>query len=159
MPTNTSTLFDQPPPPEWPPQRLVLFLDECIPVEVGERLKALLQDHPHQPEIKHLTEYYGRVGIPDEIWAAEIQRSGWLPLTADRGKRNFGRKLPSILRELKIVHVSLSARVHQLKTPDKALAISACWPKIVNVWQSRVGCCHSIQFDAKRAYFRLIAKD
>jgi len=81
-----------------------------------------------------------------------------LRLAADRGKRNFGRKLPLILRELGIVHISLSARVHQLKTPDKALAIAACWSKLVSVWQSRAGCCHSIQFDAKRTYFRLVAK-
>jgi hypothetical protein len=136
----------------------VLFLDECIPAEVGKRLSDLLRDHPHEPDIKHLTDYYRQAGVPDDIWAADLQRFGWLPLTADRGRKNFGRKLPLILRELNVIHISLSSAVHRLKSPEKALAVVACWPKIISIWQARVGCCHSIQYDAKRTCFRLISK-
>jgi hypothetical protein len=137
----------------------VLFLDECIPVQVGRLLATFLKDHPNRPEIKHQTDYYNKKqGVPDEIWVDEIKRNGWLPITSDRGKRNVGQKLPLLMREKGVVYVALSSQVHDLKSPQKAEAIVACWAKIVEVWTMRIGCCHCIQFDNKRTYFRLVQK-
>lgn len=157
MPIDTSIPFDQPLRPDRPPE-LVLFLDECIPREVGERLKMLLVDQPHQPKIVHLTDFYDQPGIPDESWATMVKQRGWLPLTADRGKKNFGRKLPLIMQELRVVHISLSSAVHQLKTPAKSLALVSCWTRAVHVWQNQIGCCHVLRFDEKRTAFRLVSK-
>jgi hypothetical protein len=162
LPTGTSTPSAPPPPPDQPAAtvvpptpRLVLFLDECIPEEIGARLVEFLGNRQERPRCVHLLEFF-RAGTPDTEWLQKIRDDGWLPVTGDRGRSNNGPKLPRLCRELGIIHIVLSARVYDLPAIDRALAIAACWLDIVDVWQTRRGCGHLLQFKDRRQGFKLV---
>lgn len=136
-------------------RQLVLFLDECIPERVATLLSDLLRERPERPRFVHLYEFY-RAGTPDETWIEQMRLRSWLPLTADRGRSSNGPKLPRLCRELGVVHVALSASVHALTAPDKALAIAACWLGIVDLWRNPSGCVHSLRYNDNRLEFKLV---
>ncbi|HEX4793259.1 MAG TPA: hypothetical protein VH370_05680 [Humisphaera sp.] len=149
------TLFDPPqtPPPE---KQLVLFLDECVPRAIGARLIEFLGDRPEQPQARHALEFFKQGSGDDRDWARIVKENGWFPITADRGMSNKGEKLPRILKELGIVHVSFSGAVNRLPVRDKVLALAACWLDIVDVWRRQVGCAHRLCLTADGKGFRLV---
>ena len=155
LPTNISTPFDRQPPPDPPHRPLVLFLDECIPRDLGERLAAFLSDRENPLSVIHLLDLY-RQGVEDVVWAKRASTERWLPISADRGKSNRGEKLPAICKSLGLVNISLSAKVHALPSRDKLLAIIGCWLEIEEVWRNRIGCTHSLRFNDRKTAFRLV---
>lgn len=133
----------------------MIFLDECIPRDLAKRISGLLVDRPEAPIVKHLLDLYAQ-GIDDRTWAQLAKDNHWLPISADRGQSNRGEKLPRLFKELGLVNVSLSAKVHLLPARDKVLAIGACWLQIVDAWQNQIGCTHSLRFTDNGQGFRLV---
>ena len=134
----------------------MLFLDECVPIEVGDRLTPLLQGRPERPVVRHLVREF-EPGTADRVWLQVVKANRWLLLTADRGKSNRGEKLPRVCRELGVIHVVLSATLHS-RTPssEKALAVADCWSDIVEVWTNRIGCGHSLRRRDRGPGYRLV---
>lgn len=134
-----------------------MFLDECVPEVIGDRLVAFLGDRPERPAFHHLLSMFPP-GEEDRVWLTAIKETGWLVVTADRGKSNRGEKLPRLCLELGIIHVVLSATLHRRSVGDRALALAACWENIVEVWRDRIGCGHSLRANDQGPGFKLVDK-
>jgi hypothetical protein len=139
------------------PPGLVLFLDECVPAIVGDRLITFLGDRPERPSARHLLTAFPR-GTPDRQWLEVVKASGWLLVTADRGKSNRGEKLPRLCLEMGVIHIVFSATLHARPANDRALALAAVWLDIVDVWQNRIGCGHVVRVRDRGKGFKLVDK-
>lgn len=99
------------------------LFDECIGKPVMESIRQLVQS---AAAFAHICDYLNQ-GVLDAEWVPRIAADGgWVVITADGGKQSKrGNKLPDLCRHYGITHVVLSAKLHGLKSREKAAAVAA----------------------------------
>ena len=128
MPSDSSTNSLEPP-------ELTVFLDECIPIVLVEKLTTLLSDRPERPKFVHLLQLM-RQGAHDPEWAAQCKRCGWLPITKDSSRSNRGPKLVRVAASIGLFYVVLSPTVSAQKAHELARSIVCLWPGILAAYRS-----------------------
>lgn len=109
-----------------------IFLDECLPKKIAQFLKneGSIFTKKYPCNIEYVPDIY-QSGAKDKDWipeAAKISHS--LIITADRGRKKQGDKLPEICMKNKIKNLVLSPSIQKEGLADIAVAIFACWDKI-----------------------------
>lgn len=85
-------------------QRPKLLLDENIGRPLTESIASVLEWHESEPEVWHLLQFE-KAGTPDPEWLKRAADDDWVILSADRGKRYGGGKLPLLCLEYRITHI------------------------------------------------------
>jgi hypothetical protein len=104
----------------------------------------------HLPEgsrLEHLLGLYQQQNILDEIWVPRIAQEGWMVLSADRGKRCGGEKLPKLLVQYEIRHILVSGRLHNMRLDQKLRVIIDLWDRILQAYDSPPGSRFLLQMD------------
>lgn len=109
---------------------LKFVFDECLGRPIVEAIARLVEFHPAKPVVKHLLELFP-VTQPDAEWIPKLANDGYIVISTDRGKSNFGAKLPHVCRESGAIHVLISAALHKRKQFEKARAVLAVWTDLM----------------------------
>ena len=113
------------------PQVKLLF-DECVGSHIAEKLAQFLLDTGQNVEVKHIREFQ-QLGTPDEIWVPKLSALGYVTITGDRSKDPKKTKLKLLCVKFQMTLLMLATSVYQLKSADKAIALTAAWHKIMQV--------------------------
>lgn len=111
---------------------LRLLFDECVGKPTMLAIAELLVAEPEKPDLQHVLDFQSQ-GVRDEVWVPKAATEGRIIITADRGKRGGGAKLPLLCRRYGITHVMLSATLHHRKGFEKAAAILTVWPELAKL--------------------------
>jgi hypothetical protein len=109
----------------------VLF-DENIGKPIACAIAQLLAFYRPAPEVMHLIDFEGREGSDDRQWIPKLSEGGWIVVSGDMGRKKRDARLPAICRIAGITHFLFSGTLHNSKQFEKARAIIALWPKIVD---------------------------
>ena len=116
-----------------------LLFDECVGAPVAEHFGLFLKGiYPEPHEVRHCLDFQ-KQGIPDEQWIPEMARNRFMVITADRGKRTNGKKLPLLCVKFAMTHIMFGPSVHDLKSSAKVLALGAVWEKIIAAYHGERG--------------------
>lgn len=89
-------------------------------------------------------------GLGDSIWTERLKPEGWVVVTADKGRKKRGEKLPILCFRLGITLVRLTSTVHHLKMAEKAPFLIAA----VQEWNAQTfaeaGRCYSLHMQDNR---------
>ena len=107
---------------------LKLLFDENFGRPTVEKLRQFLAGTEPAPELANVVDYLG--GGKDEVWIPRLRAEGWIVITADRGRRSGGVKLPGLCVAHGVTHVLLSKSVHHSSQFEKARAVLAVWPEL-----------------------------
>lgn len=121
------------------------LLDECLPKGIVAVAASALQLIDASADVAHLLDKFP-AGTPDRLWVPTIADEGeWVVITADRGSQsNIEDKLPLVCRQLRVVHVLLSAGIHKRTAFFKGLAISHCAQQLLDASSAAAGTGFSI---------------
>lgn len=125
-------------------QTIRLLFDDCLSKHAVAALAQLAGFSRGEVAVKHLVDF-AMAGEDDESWIPRVPSDGWIILTADRGKKNKGGKLPLICQRCRITYVLLSAALHTKNTFDRMRAILAVWPDLLTVSVDEPGCGYLIR--------------
>jgi hypothetical protein len=125
-------------------QTIRLLFDDCLSKHAVAALAQLANFSRGQVEIRHLVDF-AMGGEDDEHWIPSIPAEGWMIVTADRGKKNKGGKLPIICQRCRITYVLLSAALHTKNTFDRMRAVLAVWPDLLAASADERGCGYLIR--------------
>jgi hypothetical protein len=125
-------------------QIIRLLFDDCLSKHAVGALAQLAAFSKGTVEVKHLVDF-AMSGEDDEIWIPRIPGEGWVIVTADRGKKNKGGKLPLICQRCRISYVLLSAALRSKNTFDRMRAIIAVWPELAAACADEPGCGYLIR--------------
>jgi hypothetical protein len=128
LPSDSSTNSSEPP-------ELTVFLDECIPIVLVEKLTVLLSDRPEKPKFVHLLQLMQQ-GTQDPAWATRCKKAGWLPITKDSSRSNRGPKLAKVAASIGLFYVVISPNVASQKAHELARCIVCLWPEILAAYRS-----------------------
>ena len=123
-----------------------ILFDENFGKPLVLALARFLDWYDEPVEITHLFQF-ANASEKDEVWIPRISAGGWLLITADKGKRCGGRKLPEVCRDHGVSHVLLSTAIHKAKQFEKARAIVAVWPRIVQAARWTRGTRYSLRYE------------
>ena len=90
----------------------------------------------------------------DSVWIPMIaQEEGWIVVTADRGKHSRkDERLPLICREFSVTYVMLTSGLHKRTMYYKYLAISSCWPALLDAASHPPGTGFSLGIHGERQF-------
>jgi hypothetical protein len=109
-----------------------LLFDENFGKPLILALRQLVTVCQEQVEIAHILDFYEQGQVDDDVWIRNLPNN-WTVISADRGKRKGGPKLPQICVEMKITHVLLSAKLHEMKQFQKIRMVLSLWPNLISV--------------------------
>lgn len=107
-----------------------LLFDENFSRPLIRDLATLAAYSPDNPSLTHLLEL-SPPGVGDDVWIPRVASEGFIVITADRGKRSGGPKLPAVCEANNVTHLLLSGRVSQTVQFEKARALLAVWPELL----------------------------
>mgnify|MGYP001272872431 CR=1 FL=1 len=107
------------------------MFDENLGRPIVGALAGLLGFDKPRPQVAHLIEYLESTGEKDEVWIPRLAAEGWTVVTADKGSRGGGSKLPRICREHRITHVLLVGRLVHSPQFEKARSVLVIWPELL----------------------------
>lgn len=128
------------------------FFDECLSRPVVEtQITDSLRLYGSDAEVAHLLTKFGRQGVKDSEWVAQLAREGsWVVLSVDQGRRSKkSEKLPSICRAFGVTHVMLSSSIHRRNMYVKAMAIENHWEKLLGLAAVPRGTGYQIKISGK----------
>ncbi|MFZ1933546.1 MAG: hypothetical protein WCB27_21790 [Thermoguttaceae bacterium] len=140
-------------------QPIRFFLDECLSHLVVERqIRDSLQLYGADAEVAHLLTKFPK-GMPDLEWIPELSKEGgWIVISPDRGSHSKkDERLPDICREMDVTHVIMSAALHRRNMYYKALAITTCWPALLDAASYPAGTGFSLSLRGERFCFRKVS--
>jgi hypothetical protein len=111
---------------------LKIFFDECCSDRFVEKLRDSFGASHEGLEIVHLSDYFKR-GSSDDEWAAVLEGGGWIVISADRGRRTKGTKLPPLCVELEITHILFSPTLVRAGYAAQEQVLVCAWPDIVKL--------------------------
>ena len=132
------------------------LFDECLGRPVVERqIVDSLKLYGADADVTHLCSKFPP-GTKDIKWIPAIaQEGGWVVVTADRGKHSKkDEKLPYICRDFGVTHVTLSCGLHRRNMYYKYLAISSCWPALLDAASHPPGTGFSLSMYRGKFRFR-----
>jgi len=137
----------------------VLF-DENFGKPMISPLAALLSKSPFPPvAIRHILDFYSQ-GTPDSAWIPQIAAEGWILISADRGRRCGGPKLPLLCRQYHVTHVLLSGTIHSQSQYNKIVSVAAVWEDIVAAGEARKGSQYILKLSGtKKSYPVLVFRE
>lgn len=125
-----------------------LLFDENFGRPLVEALGRLIKFSREEVEVRHIIELrHG--GRKDDEWVPEVAGGDWLVLTCDRGK-SAGPKLPQLCREAGLSHVLVSGGLHNSPQFEKARAVLAVWPALVEACAEAAGTRFSLRYSHSR---------
>lgn len=124
---------------------LKLLFDENFGRPTVERLKQFLTGTEPMPTLATVVDYLG--GGKDDVWIPMLRDGDWIVITADRGRRSGGAKLPDLCVAYGVTHVLLSKSVHHLPQFEKARAIVAVWSELSALSSSPSGSRHVLRLN------------
>jgi hypothetical protein len=114
-------------------QPLRLFFDECCSPRLVKKLTELHKAANPGLEIAHLPEYFKK-GDADDVWLALLRKKGeWIVVSADRGRKTKGAKLPLVCKTLEITHVLFSSVLVKAGYKDQESAMILAWPTLLKL--------------------------
>jgi hypothetical protein len=123
------------------------MFDECVGKPIMESMFQIIAAStadPEKPEFRHIVDHQ-KQGALDADWVPKVASEGWIVITADRGKRCGGAKLPQLCRLHGITHVMLSASLHSMASPEKVGAIMSVWSDLVKLRSEPRGSGYSLR--------------
>lgn len=117
-------------------KNVLFYVDECLPIrfyrDILPRIFEITQivDMPYPISLKSVVEEFGS-GAKDMDWipavAEELGGKMGLILTADKGRKKRGDKLPELCQAHGIKYALLNSRVQKEGFKAMAMAIWASW--------------------------------
>lgn len=126
-----------------------MLFDENFGLPLVKAMKGVIAFSRDPVEVRHISELR-HSGRRDEEWVPEVAANGWLVLSADRGRRSAGPKLPSLCRAHAITHALVSGGLHAAPQFEKARAVLAVWPGLLAAFTAPAGTRFSLRYSHER---------
>ncbi|MBN2447217.1 MAG: hypothetical protein JXO22_10850 [Phycisphaerae bacterium] len=110
-----------------------LLFDENFGKPIVRALGELLKWSNLEIEVTHLIDFEGRAGSRDDTWVPKLQEQDYMVITADKGRRGGGPKLPRICKEFGIRHVVLVGKLVHRTMFERVRALLVVWPSLIRV--------------------------
>ena len=107
-----------------------LMFDENVGRGLVRALAGLAAFHQPPPVVSHVLDFTGQEGEEDDVWIPKLAREKWVIISADQGHLG-GAKLPLVCKTWKITHVLIKGKLHHARQFEKARAILAVWPELL----------------------------
>lgn len=116
------------------------LIDECVMGTKHVRImEEMLRKLNHSYTIEHVIQKFSP-GAQDAEWIPEIANEpDWVIISADRGKRGKGAKLPLLCKEFSLTHVLMTSSVSQMSSEGKLHAIVGNWSELILVLNNPIG--------------------
>jgi hypothetical protein len=103
-----------------------LLIDECIGRGIYLKFAAALDAITPPIQHRHLLDFNGQQGVPDDVWVPNAAAEGWIVITGDSGRSGFGAPLHLILPKFQITAIFFAGKLQQQKAEIKGQALIAC---------------------------------
>jgi len=133
-----------------------ILFDENIGKPIARAIGQLLAFYRPAPKVMHLIDFEGQEGTDDRKWIPKLSEGGWVVISSDMGRKKRDARLPAICRMAGITHFLFSGTLHNSVQFEKARAIIALWPRIVEGARGPRGARYAIQKGTHHP--RLVAK-
>ena len=121
------------------PERLRVLLDECVSSPRAVTAIKTVLDIPEDsnpPEIVFLADFVGQEGMKDNVWIPKAAEAGYsLVLTADKGRKKRGDKLPELCRKHNLTHILIGSRLKEKGQRHITFAILGAWPSVLSAYE------------------------
>ena len=134
-----------------------LMFDENVGRELIHALAELAQFHDPPPQVSHIIDFVGQEGEEDDIWIPRLAGEGWLLVSADQG-HSGGPKFPRLCRTWKITQIVIKGKLHHAKQFEKARAVLAVWPDLLEAANSPPGTEFALHYTHGQRSFVLARK-
>lgn len=123
---------------------------------VSTLMGVFLMRKETQPLLKHIFQV-SQEGEDDDKWIKKIDEGDCIVISGDQG---HGKpRLPLICKQKNITHIILSPNVHHSTRFDRARAILALWPHILETFNAPPGSRFQLQQDSTKKGYVLKSKD
>jgi hypothetical protein len=109
-----------------------------------------------QPFLKHIFQI-SQEGEEDNQWTQKLDEGDCIIITGDQGRDK--PRLPQICKDKHVTHIILTRNVHNSSKFERARAIIALWPQILQTFSSPPGSRYQIQQNSKKNDYVLVLKD
>lgn len=108
-----------------------------------------------KPFLKHIFQV-SEEGEDDDQWIKKLDTGDCIIITGDQGHSK--PRLPLVCKEKNITHITLSANVHHSNKFERARAIIALWPHILQTFHASPGSRFQIQQNSAKNGYNLVPK-
>jgi hypothetical protein len=115
--------------------QLKLLFDENMSRPLVEALAVFLSRSPHPTHVEHYLQQFPS-GASDQDWIPAAKNNGFCIVSADRGKRYGGDKLPLICRDCGVTHILYSRSAEVLRQWEKLRGVVVVWPRLIQLVDS-----------------------